>query len=144
MNKYNDLELSILSCIIQRPNLMNKIILEDKHFVKHKKLWLFLKAFYKKFGNFDLTLMLSVSKDKNRIIEYVMWLYDKEPSPSLFEIYQKQLIQLYEETKKEKWIIDKIYELANELVVRNIELKDFRKNVDDIYIKADEIFKGVD
>ena len=144
MNKYNDLELSILSCIIQRPNLMNKIILEDKHFVKHKKLWLFLKAFYKKFGNFDLTLMLSVSKDKNRIIEYVMWLYDKEPAPSLFEIYQKQLIELYEETKKEKWIIDKIYELVNELVVRNIELKDFRKNIDDIYIKADEIFKGVD
>lgn len=144
MNKYNDLELSILSCIIQRPNLMNKVILEDKHFVKHKKLWLFLKAFYKKFGNFDLTLMLSVSKNKNRIIEYVMWLYDKEPAPSLFEIYQKQLIQLYEETKKEKWIIDSVYDLVNELVVRNIQVKDFRKNVDDIYIKADEIFKGVD
>ena len=144
MNKYNDLELSILSCIIQRPNLMNKVVLEDKHFVKHKKLWLFLKAFYKKFGNFDLTLMLSVSKDKNRIIEYIMWLYDKEPAPSLFEIYQKQLIQLYEETKKEKWIIDSVYELVNELVVRNIQVKDFRKNVDDIYIKADEIFKGVD
>ena len=46
MNRYNDLELSILSCIVQKPELMEQVILDDKYFVKHKKIWLFLKSFY--------------------------------------------------------------------------------------------------
>ena len=142
MNKYNDLELSILSCLLQKPSLMNEVILEDKHFIKHQKIWLFMKAFYKKFGNFDLTLMVNISKDKYRIIEYILWLVDKEPAPSLFNEYQKQLIIKYNELKKDKWIIEKVYELANDLYVRNLETSDFRNKVDEIYLQADEIFKN--
>ena len=37
MNKYNDLELSILSCLLQKPSLMNEIRLEDKRFIKNLK-----------------------------------------------------------------------------------------------------------
>lgn len=142
MNKYNDLELSILSCLLQRPSLMNKVILEDKHFIKHQKIWLFMKAFYKKFGNFDLTLMMNISKNKYRMIEYILWIIEKEPAPSLFGQYQIQLINEYNQLKKDKWIIEEVYKVANDLFVRNITTNDFKEQIDNIYINADEIFKN--
>lgn len=141
MNRYNDLELSILSCIVQKPELMEQVILDDKYFVKHKKIWLFLKSFYNKFHNFDLTLIYSICKDKYRIVEYIIWLMEKEPRIFLFNDYQKQLMELYDELEKEKYIIEKIYSLANDLYVRNITSDEFKIKLDDIYRNADEIFK---
>lgn len=142
MNKYNDLELSILSCLLQRPSLMNKVIFEDKHFIKHKKIWLFMKSFYKKFGNFDLTLMMNISKNKYRMIEYILWIIEKEPAPSLFEQYQTQLINEYNQLKKDKWIIEEIYKLSNDLLIKNILVEDFRNKVDEIYNNAENIFNN--
>lgn len=141
MNKYNDLELSILSCLLQEPKLMDKVILEDEHFIKYKKIWLFMKSFYQKFGNFDLTLMVNISKNKFRMSEYILWIVEKEPAPSLFEYYQKQLIEEYNQKKQDKWVIEKIYELSNNLLVGNIELKDYKSEVDNIFKNAKEIFK---
>ena len=69
MNKYNDLELSILSCLLQKPSLMNEVILEDKHFIKHQKIWLFMKAFYNRYKTFDIQLMYSICKDKWQIVQ---------------------------------------------------------------------------
>ena len=141
MDKYNDLEISILSCLLCKPELMNEVVLEDKHFIKHKKIWLFMKAFYNKFHNFDLALMYSVCKDKYRIIGYIEWLLKQEVLFINFNDYQKQLIDLYEENKKEKWIIEKIYSLANDLYVRSIDSNEFKNKLEDIYKNADEIFK---
>ena len=141
MNKYNDLELSILSCLLYKPELMEQIIVEDKHFIKHKKIWLFMKSFYDKFHNFDLTLMYSVCKDKYRIVEYIKWLLEQEIHISRFNDYQKQLIDLYKENKKEKWIIEKIYSLANDLYVRSIDSNEFKNKLEDIYKNANQIFK---
>lgn len=140
MNKYKDLELSILSCLLQRPKLMEETILEDKHFIKHQKIWLFMKSFYKKFKNFDLTLMMSISKNQYRIVEYIIWIIEKEPFPSYFNDYQNELIRLYEQSPKEKWIINKIYEKANDLIVGNIDIKKFRNEIDIIYNNAEKIF----
>ena len=141
MNKYNDLELSILSCVLQKPELMEKIMLEDKHFVKHRKIWNFMKAFYKKFKTFDLTLMVAVSKNQIRTIEYMAWIMEKEPAPSLFYEYQEQLIKMYNQKKKEKWVINKIFELANELYVGTIELEEFEQLTKKAYKDSQEIFK---
>lgn len=140
---YTDLEISILSCLLQKPELMENTILEDKYFIKHKKIWLFMKAFYNKFKNFDITLMLSISKNKYRMSEYICWLAEQEPTPSLFKQYEKQLIDLYNETKKDKWIIEKVYELSNSLYIRNIKVNEYISKVNEIYNNADEIFKEV-
>ena len=137
---YVDLEISILSCLLQRPELMEDTILEDKYFIKHKKIWLFMKAFYKRFKNFDITLMMSISKNKYRMSEYICWLAEQEPAPSLFKQYEKQLIDLYNETKKEKWIIEKSYELANDLYVRNIKVDEYIDKIKQIYDNAEKIF----
>ena len=145
MNKCNDLELTILSCLLQKPELMNNLIVEDKHFQKRKKIWLFMKSFYNKFGNFDLSLMYSVCKNKYRIIEYILWILEKDAYTSRFEEYQKQLIEMYEETKKEKYISEKIFEAANDLYVKKISLNEFENELKKIYEKANKIFeKGVD
>lgn len=141
MNKYNDLEMSILSCLLQEPKLMDKVIFKDEHFINHKKIWLFMKSFYKKFGNFDLTLMVNISKNKYRMAEYILWIVQKEPAPSLFEYYQKQLIEEYNQKKQDKWVIEKIYELSNDLLIGNVELKDYKNKVDNIFKNAKEIFK---
>ena len=142
MDKYYDLEINILSCILQKPKLMEDIILEDKYFIKHKKLFLFLKEVYQKFGDLDLHIMYSIIKDKYHFMDYIIWLIDVEPAVSNFKKYQQQLIDLFNETKRSKYIREKIYELANNLFVKNIEVDDFRKRVDKIYIDADILYKN--
>ena len=142
MNKYNDLEMSILSCLILKPELMKKIKFEDKHILKHQRLWQFLKAFYQRFGNFDPTLMFDMCSNNWKLIMYIERLADLELNPNNFEKYQERLIESYEELKKEKWIIEKIYKLANDLYVRNIKLDNFKNEVNKIFDNADIIFKN--
>lgn len=141
MNKYNDLELSILSCLLQKPELMKENKLEDKYFIKHKKIWYFMKAFYKKFKNFDITLMMAVSKNKFRMIEYITWLIEQEPTTSLFNEYVEELKQEYYELKKNKYIREKIYELSCDLMVNNITPSDFLKKSWKIYQNSEKIYK---
>lgn len=133
--KIDELEINILSCLLQKPELMEKVILEDKYFVKTKKLWFFMKAFYSKFKNFDISLMYSVVKDKYRFLDYITWLLDVEPCPSNFEKYQQQLIYLYKENEKEKKLIEKIYAISNDLLVRNITTTEFKQKIDNIFEK---------
>ena len=42
VNKTNDLEKSILSCLLIKPELMEQLILEDKHFIKNQRMWQFM------------------------------------------------------------------------------------------------------
>lgn len=138
---YYDLELNIMSCLLQRPSLMEKSILEDKHFIKYQRLWKYMKAFYSKYKTFDIPLMVSLTTDKRNLVEYLSWIVEIEPAPSRFEIYQKQLIELYNEGQKNKWIIDKVFDLANELCVRKVSVYDFREKVEKIYQDSEKIFK---
>lgn len=140
--KYDDLELSILCCFLQKPKLLENTKLEEKYFVKHKKIFSFFKAVYKKFGSLDINIMYTISKNKYRTIEYAVWISKYCAFPSLYETYEQQLIDLYEETKKNKYIIEKIYDLANDLYVRNLEVSEFRNKVDKVFENADEIFKN--
>lgn len=140
MDKIDDLEINIMSCLLINPDLMKEITLEDKYFVKHQRMWQFMKAFYKKFGTFDVQLMYSVCKDKWHIVEYMIKLANVEITDSNFKKYQEQLIEQYEETKKDKWIKEKIYSLANDLYVGNIKVNEFRNEIDNVYVNADEIF----
>ena len=142
MNKYNDLEISLLSCILIKPELMEEVVLDDKYFIKTKRIWLFMKSFYKKFGTFDLTLMCSVVKEKYQLVNYLEKILDVEPTPALFQKYQQQLIDLYNEKEKDKIIIEKTYELANELLLRNITPFEFKKQIDYLYENIDEVFEN--
>lgn len=142
--KIDDLEFSILSCLLLKPELMEKVILEDKYFKRTQRLWQFMKAFYKKFKTFDINLMYSVCKDKWKIVEYMSMLLEFKPTATMFDRYQQQLIELYEEQEKDKWIIEKVYQLSNDLLIRNISTNDFKSEINKIYNNADEIFRKGD
>lgn len=136
--KVDDLEFTILACLLMKPELMEKLTLEDKYFRRTQRMWSFMKAFYGKFKNFDINMMYSMCSDKWQIIKYISLLLEFEPMTSNFDLYQKQLIELYEENKKDKEIIQKVYTLANELLVRKISTSDFKNKVDEIYKKEVE------
>lgn len=140
MNKYNDLECSILSCILMEPKLIETTILEDKHFINYQKIWLFMKSFYKKFKNFDFVLMCSVCKDKYKLMMYIKDILEMEPTTCNFKLYEKQLINLYEEEQKEKWLIKQIYILDCDLWTRNITCSEFKEKIEEKYIEADKLF----
>lgn len=139
MNKYNDLEMSIISCILQEPDLIKKIDNKEKYFIKHKKLILFLKAVYKKFGCFDLELLFNVCKTEYKLMYYIEWLIDLEPIPRHIDLYIQELEELRTELKKDKWIREKIYSLATELLVKNIDVEDFNLQLEEIYKKSESI-----
>ena len=138
--KYNELELSILSCLLQRPELMKEVKLENKYFINYKKLWIFMKSFYEKFEDFDLVLMVSVAKDKYHIIEYIKILVDLEATPSNFKKYQDLLIEQYKQKKKEVFLKERIFKLATDLYVGNIDIEKFKNKLRGSFFTANELF----
>lgn len=141
MDKYYDLEGSILCCLLLNPKNMDKLELEDKHFVKYKNIWAFMKEFYSKFRSFDIVLMHSVTNNKYQIVESVRLLLEKEPSASMFDKYQIQLLDLYNELKSDKYQIEQIFELANKLYVRQITVDEFDIKYREMKANVLEIFK---
>ena len=141
MNKYNDLEMTILSCLILKPELMKEIKFEDKHIIKHKRLWEFMKSFYKKFGNFDPALMFNMCSDNWKLVMYIERLSELELFPNHFEEYQNRLIEAFEESEKEKFEIEHIYKMANELYCRNITVDEFELSFVEFRKRAKEFYE---
>lgn len=141
MNKYNDLEMSIISCFIQKPDLIKKIDGKEDYFIKHKKLILFLQAVYKKFGTFNLDLLFSVCKQEYKLLYYIEWLIQLEPVPNQIDLYIQELEELRIESKKNKWIREKIYSLSTELYIKNITIEEFNDKLKKIYEDSKKIFQ---
>lgn len=129
IDNIGDLELNVMSCLLIHPELMNKVILEDKHFGKYKRLWSFMKSFYNKFHTFDVQLMYSVCKDKWHIVNYMQWMLELEPTAGNFDLYQQQIIEKYNQSEKEKIIKETILKLSNDLLVGNINTNDFKEKI---------------
>jgi hypothetical protein len=70
------------------------------------------------------------------------WLVTIDTEINNFDLYQRRLIEQYEELKKDKWIIDNIYKVANDLYVRNISVDAFRNKVNEICENANKIFEN--
>lgn len=136
----DNLEICILSCLLIQPELMEKVRFEDKHIQKHQGMWKFMKSFYKKFRNFDINLMHTVCKDKWHIINYLELLVLQDGLPCFFEQYQDRLIEKYEESKKDDYIIDQLYNLNMDLISRNIKVNEYKYKVNEIFEKAGKIF----
>ena len=131
--KNNDLEISALCCILLKPELIETTRLEDKHFKNTQRVWQFMKAFYKKFKCFDIELMANSCKDNFRMMNYITVILESEATAVHFKEYEQKLIDDFEESEKDKWIIKKVFKYANELYLRNITTEEFKKIVDKIY-----------
>lgn len=139
MDKYSDLEMSIISCFIQKPELIEKIKDKEDYFIRHKKLILFLQAVYRKFGTFDLNLLFEVCKEEHKLLMYVEWLAQLEPLPSNIDYYINELEELRKETKREKYIREKIYSLATDVYLKNMDVKTFADNLIRVYEDSERI-----
>lgn len=131
-NNFVILEQAILSCLLQKPELTEKLILEPKHFTKHKSTYLFMKSFYNKFKNYDFILMSTVCVDKWNLINDITDLLQIVPTTVNFGEYQQQLIALHEGDEIEKNKIKQIVNLAIELKAREITTEEFKRKVENI------------
>lgn len=132
MQQYYDLEVNIMSCLLLKHELMEQVKFEDKHIVKHKELWQFMKAFYKRFKTFDVVLMFNTCKNKPKLIKYVEYLLEVEPVPDNFYKYQDLLIELYNQKLEEKAKVAVIQNLTNDLVVGNIDILTFKRKINEL------------
>lgn len=141
MYNYGELELLILSCIWIEPKLLDTTKLKEEHFINNKKIFIFFKSFYKKFGFFDNELACRKASDRYKYNEYIKVLAKIEPTISHFNKYEDLLLELYNESKVERYLREKIFELANNLYMKNISSVEFKNQVDNLYNNIEEIFK---
>lgn len=143
MSEYKKLELAIIQCLKINPKLNDELIVEEKHFKNYFRLFKFMQIFYKKYKSYDYILMYSVCKEKKDLLHYIEILtnFNDVVQISQFSNYQKRLIELSEEAEKDKFTILKIYDLTNELIVRNITVKEFKDKLNEIYELAEAVYK---
>lgn len=142
MYNYGELELLVLSCIWIKPQLLDTTKLEEKHFINNKKIFIFMKSFYNKFGFFDTELMCRKVDDRYKFRDYFKVIASLEPTPHHFKMYESLLLELYNEAKEEKYLREKTYELAIDLYMKNITSKEFKEKLDNLYTHAKEICKN--
>lgn len=136
---YNDLELGLLSCLIIHPEYMETTVLEEKYFKKYKNIWIYLKSFYDKFKTFDLTLMCSFSKNRDKTLNMVMGLMDCEVVCYNFKKYEQRLIDMYNQSKTDEAKIQRYYELASNVLFGNIDLATYEKEIRKELLANDEL-----
>lgn len=125
ITNYERLEQAVLDCIIYKPELLESTKLEEKYFKKYKRLWVFLKECYKRFGSLDISLMASVCPNACELIDYVADVMDGKHYSARFEQYQEQLIELYDDYEE----IEKLYQLSKKLYIREINLENYKKEI---------------
>ena len=94
--KSYDLEDNIISCILQKNELINELYISIDCFNNplNRLMLNYFKDFYKQHKTLDLTLMVSSISNKDsqkKLMDYASKLLFLSPSPSLFYEYQEQL-----------------------------------------------------
>ena len=152
MYNYGELELRILSCFWLKPELLETTKLENKHFKNNEKIFVLFKSFYEKFDNLNIETVCSLVNDRYKFMSYMkifkdgILLYEiisqLEPTGSQYDKYESLLLELYNESEREKWLREKTFELANELYLKNITCEQFKEQFGALYIKSKEIYKN--
>lgn len=133
--KICDYEESVLSCLLQKPELMKELIVDENDFYKYKRIFKYFKLFYDTFNCLDLVLMVNKIKKGNRhlLIEVFDKLIDFEPTTSYFKFYQEGLLEYNKEHLKElqeEKAKNEILELALKLSHDEISLNDFFEEIE--------------
>ena len=107
--KQYDVEENLVSCILQRNELINELYVDTEVFSNstNKQMINFFKKFYQEFKTLDLVLMVNKLKEdyaKEKLMNYCIDLINLTPAPSLFYEYQEQLISIYKDRKVKEQI----------------------------------------
>lgn len=136
-NKYRKIanwEESILSCILQKPELINEMKVTPDDFHQYPRMLKYFINFYKTFGMLDMVLMVNklASKQRKALVGIFDTLIDFEPSTSAFLYYQDGLLQ-YNKEKAEEIALKKRRDIIRKLIVKfvedEIDLEEFKRGV---------------
>ena len=127
--KQYDVENNLISCILQKPSLINEMFIDLSCFRSdlNKRMIMFFKDFYNKNKNLDISLMVEEMKteeQKNKFINYYVEMIDITPSPSLFYEYQQKMIDIYKDSL--------IKQEIGKYIKKNIELDELVENINSI------------
>ncbi len=127
--KQYDVENNLISCILQKPSLINEMFIDLSCFRSdlNKRMIMFFKDFYNKNKNLDISLMVEEMKteeQKNRFINYYVEMIDITPSPSLFYEYQQKMIDIYKDNL--------IKQEIGRYIKKNIELDELVESINNI------------
>lgn len=127
--KQYDVENNLISCILQKPSLINEMFIDLNCFRSdlNKRMIIFFKDFYDKNKNLDISLMIEEMKteeQKNKFINYYVEMIDITPSPSLFYEYQQKMIDIYKDSL--------IKQEIGKYIKKNIELDELVENINSI------------
>lgn len=127
--KQYDVENNLISCILQKPSLINEMFIDLSCFRSdlNKRMIMFFKEFYNKNKNLDISLMVEEMKteeQKNKFINYYVEMIDITPSPSLFYEYQQKMIDIYKDSL--------IKQEIGRYIKKNIELDELVENINNI------------
>lgn len=131
------LEEGILSCILQKPELLDTIKLTSEDFVTHSKFYNFLLKCYKKFNCIDPILITSMLKgnDRYKFINVYTQLILLEPSIKNFDKYCEQLKQ-YNIENAENYNTARCVKSISDLTIKlnrdEISIEEFKKRVDEV------------
>ena len=131
MSEFNkDLELSIISCILQKPKLIDELYIETSMFRKdiNREMVIYLKNFYKKNKNLDFTLLYNSTSDVDfagKLIDFCTNAITIEATTAHFNEYQEKFIIKYKENK--------IRELINSYVI------DKKINIDELIKQINQV-----
>ena len=127
--KQYDVENNLISCILQKPSLINEMFIDLNCFRSdlNKRMIIFFKDFYDKNKNLDISLMIEEMKteeQKNKFINYYVEMIDVTPSPSLFYEYQQKMIDIYKDSL--------IKQEIGKYIKKNIKLDELVENINSI------------
>lgn len=126
MNKeYADMELNVLTCLILDATNMEKLKIEDKYFVNYKRFWKFIKTFYEKYKTLDIALMVSFCQSRKDLVCYLEMVCNNLALQHHFDYYQDRLVEMANESIKDKVIANKVYDLATDLLLKKINPREF-------------------
>lgn len=127
--KQYDVEYQIISCIFQKPKLIEELFVDLECFKEsyNKRIIIFLKKFYEKNKNLDISLIINDLPNenaKNTFINYYTEIITLEPTPSLFYEYQQKLIDIYKDNL--------IKQQINKYIKKEFELDELVENINKI------------
>ena len=130
-----DLEENILSCLLQKPELMKELILTEDDFYTRKRLFKYFKAFYDIYGTIDYVLMCHKCKKGN--VYELRIAFDNSillcfPTIKNFKLYQEELLKYNKEHQKElkeQQQKDEILKLSLKLSHDEITLEEYFKEI---------------
>lgn len=110
-DKRLSLEDSIISCILQKNELINELYIDPVVFRNEENFRMinFFRKFYKEHKTLDITLLCSVFKEdgkKDKMLNYWEEHYNMIPDVDYFYQYQEQLQETYKENEIENLVED--------------------------------------